>query len=437
MIKKHYAKFNNFRRGFMKNLKKVIAMICVFAVAMSMFATVAGAKTAKAAEVKITFWEQDDATADKVLDKLIGDFMTANPNITVKRTHYETETLRKQYLTASIGGESADVVLSPNDNIGTFATAGVLTPVETVIGANALKLFDPAAIKSVQYDGKTYMVPDRNGNDLVLMYNKKLVPTAPKSFEEVIALSKKLKAAGKVDYGFVFNQTEPFFTLPFLKAFGGEVFDNSAAKNPKVTLDTPAMKNMLTWMVALKTDGVMPKECDYNQADSMFKQGKAAFIENGPWSFGDYAKAIGSANLGIIALPSIAGKYPAPYAASKGYTISKSVLNNADKKAAVAKFVIYMTSGPAQVKMVAAHNQAPTILTAAKNPAVLGNKFVAAQLIPLSKSLTQPIIPQMRGIWDSVKSVQVLVLAGKVTPADAGERMQKLANDAIDALGIN
>jgi arabinogalactan oligomer / maltooligosaccharide transport system substrate-binding protein len=422
----------------MKNLKKSIAVLCAFALVMGIFAGLLPNTTASAAsKIKITFWEQDDATADKVLDTLIADFMKKNPTITVKRTHYETETLRKQYLTASIGTEAADIVLSPNDNIGTFATAGVITPVDTVLGKNWTALFDKAAIKSVQYDGKSYMVPDRNGNDLCLIYNKKLVPNAPKTFEEVIKISKSLKASNKVDYGFVFNQTEPFFTLPFLKAFGGEVFDNSASKNPKVTLDTPAMKNMLTWMVSLKTDGVMPKECDYNQADSMFKQGKAAFIENGPWSFGDYAKAIGTSNLGIIALPTIGGKYPAPYAASKGYTISKSVLKDSAKKAAVAKFANFMTSGPSQVKMVAAHNQAPTILTASKNPAVLGNKFVAAQIFPLSKSITQPIIPQMRGIWDSVKSVQVLVLSGKVSPADAGAKMQKAANDAIDALGIN
>lgn len=424
----------------MKNFKKIVSCLCVFTLALSIFAGLSTPQkaTAKvASKVSITFWEQDDANADKVLDKLIADFSAKNPGISVKRTHYETETLRKQYLTASLGKLAPDVVLSPNDNIGTFATAGVLTPVDAVISKTTLKLFDTAAIKSVQYDGKTYMLPDRNGNDLCLIYNKKLVPTAPKTFEQVIALSKTLKAAGKVDYGFVFNQTEPFFTLPFLKAFGGEVFDNSASKNPKVTLDTPAMKNMLTWMVALKTNGIMPKECDYNQADSMFKQGKAAFIENGPWSFGEYAKAIGAANVGIIALPTIGGKYPAPYAASKGYTISKSVLKDAAKKAAVAKFVTYMTSGTSQVKLVAVHNQAPTIITAAKNPLVLGNKFVAAQLVPLSKSITQPIIPQMRGIWDSVKSVQQLVLAGKLAPADAGAKMQKLAQEAIDALGIN
>lgn len=415
-------------------------MLCVFALAMGLFFGMQTGKVASAkaaAAVKITFWEQDDANADKVLDTLVADFMSKNPNITVKRTHYETETLRKQYLTASLGTEAPDVVLSPNDNIGTFATAGVITPVDTVLGKDWAKLFDPAAVKSVQYDGHSYMVPDRNGNDLCLIYNKKLVPTAPKTFEEVIKISKSLKAAGKVDYGFVFNQTEPFFTLPFLKAFGGEVFDNASSKNPKVTLDTPAMKNMLTWLVSLKTDEVMPKECDYNQADSMFKQGKAAFLENGPWSFGDYAKALGTENVGITALPSIAGKYPAVYAASKGYTISKSVLKDAAKKAAVAKFVAFMTSGASQVKMVAVHNQAPTILTAAKDPRVLANKFVAAQLFPLSKSITQPIIPQMRGIWDSVKSVQQLVFAGKVTPAAAGAQMQKAAEDAIDALGIN
>ena len=36
--------------------------------------------------------------------------------------------------------------------------------------------------------------------------------------------------------------------------------------------------------------GVMPQNCDYELADSLFKTGRAAMIINGDWSWADYLK---------------------------------------------------------------------------------------------------------------------------------------------------
>ena len=52
---------------------------------------------------------------------------------------------------------------------------------------------DPKALEAAKFSGKQYMLPDRNGNELLVAYNKKLVPTPPKTFEELEAMGLQLK----------------------------------------------------------------------------------------------------------------------------------------------------------------------------------------------------------------------------------------------------
>lgn len=425
----------------MKSIKKLVALVCVLTLAMSLFAacgkkeaanTSTTATPTEAKKVEIAFWEQDDANAQKILDSLIADFQTANPNITVKRSHYETEDLRKNYTSASLGSTGPDIVLGPNDNLGVFVPGNLVQPVDEIMGDFLSKL-DPKALEAAKYSGKQYMIPDRNGNELILAYNKKLVSEAPKTFEELIETSKKLKAEKKVQYGLVFNEVEPFFTVPFLGAFGGKVFDDVNAASPKPTLNTDAAKNWMVFMKKLHTDGVIPKEADYDVANNLFKDGKAAFIINGPWGFSDYQKA--NIDFGIVPIPTINGNYPAPYSAVKGYTISASV-TDPDKKAAVKKFLEFVNSKDAQLKMVDAHQQPPTNLEALQDDKITKNPLILAQKDQLDKCVPMPIITQMRCIWDAIKPVQQEVFAGKTKPEAAPAIMQQKAEEGIKALGL-
>ena len=383
--------------------------------------------------VSITFWEQDDPSAQKILDKLIVDFHTANPTITVKRTHFETEDLRKNYTTASLGTTGPDVVLGPNDNLGVFVPGSLVQPIDNIVGADFMKTLDAKTLDAGKFSGKQYMLPDRNGNEVLVSYNKKLVPTPPKTFEELEKMGLQLKADKKVEYGLVFNEVEPFFSVGFLGAFGGKVFDDVNATSPKPTLNTPAVTQWMTFMKKIHSEGLIPKESDATVADNLFKGGKAAFIINGPWGFADYTKA--GIDLGIMSIPTINGKSPQPYSAVKGYTVSAGV-KDANKVAAVKKFLLFVNSKDSQLKMVEAHQQMPTNLEAIKDAKITGNPLIAGQKDQLTKSLPMPVITQMRAIWDAVKPVQQDVLSGKTKPEDAGAIMQKKAEDGIKALGL-
>lgn len=423
-------------------MKKIKSLIAMASVGMLVMSSLAGCGSASKSStntnvsnkpVTLAFWEQDDANAQKVLDGLINDFHAKYPNITVKRTHYETEDLRKNYTAASLGTTGPDIVLGPNDNLGVFVPGNLVQPVDDIVGSDFLKTIDSKALDAAKYNGKQYMLPDRNGNELLLIYNKKLVPTPPATFEDLETQCKQLKAANKVQYGLVFNEVEPFFSIPFLTAFGGSSFDDVNSATPKPTLNTDAVTQWMTFLKQIHDDGIIPKEADGTVADSLFKSSKAAFVINGPWGFTDYTKA--NIDFGVMAIPTINGKSPAPLSAVKGYTVSAGV-KDAAKKDAVKKFLQFVNSKDSQIKMVAAHQQLPTNLDAIKDSAITSNALIAAQKDPLDKCVPMPTITQMRAIWDAMKPVQQEVLSGKTKPSAAGAEMQKKAEDGIKALGL-
>ena len=117
--------------------------------------------------------------------------------------------------------------------------------------------------------------------------------------DELIADGEKFDKATN-GHALVWNYTEPYFFIPFLTGYGGWVMDS--LDNP--TLDTPAMVQALKFMKDLRDKyRIIPKSCDYETADALFKEGKAEMIINGPWSFGSYERAgldFGVKNCGLL-----------------------------------------------------------------------------------------------------------------------------------------
>ena len=400
--------------------------------ALAVVAVVMFAMAVNAAPTILSFWEQDDPSAQVVMDQLIAEFEKANPNVKVERSHFETEDLRKNFAAAAIGSEGPDVVFGPNDNLGVFVPGGFIYSMEKVYGkAYIINKFDANALQASMYEGEIFLLPDRNGNELCLIYNKKLIPNAPKTMEELIATTKKLQAEKKVDYGLAFNTVEPFFTVPFLGAFDTFVMDNpSSEKNAKPTLDNPGIGKMFAYLKGLMDDKIAPRGVDYGAAEGLFKEGKVACLINGHWSFAGYVDA--GMSIGITRIPSVGGKYPTSWTAVKGYCISANTKNLDLAK----KFVDFMTSADAQIKLVPAHNQIPTVPAAMTAPVVTNNVLLSSQTEAVKYGVAMPIVPQMRACWDALKAVQADVFSNMIKPEEAPAKAQKLCLDALKQMGI-
>jgi arabinogalactan oligomer/maltooligosaccharide transport system substrate-binding protein len=379
----------------------------------------------------IQIYSQKDPGLENLLKQQITEFQGLHKTITVKVVHYETEQLRTNFQTAAIAHAGPELVYGPNDNIGPWVTLKILQQVDTVMGQDFVKQFSDNAVGAVTYKGHVYAAPDINGNHLMLLYNKKLVTGAPPAnTDDLISQAKALTDASKNKYGLVFNENEAYWLMPWIGGFGGAVFDS----NTKPTLNTQAMIDALAFEKGLKDAGVVPKTADYNKADSMFKAGQAAFLINGDWSLAGYhdAKALGD-SLGIAPLPLVTktGKWAAPYTASRGYSINAAA--SGDKLKAAKLFLEFISQASENVK-VATLGNIPANSTAANDPTVKNDPILSASAAALVHGVAAPIVPEMRAVYDAIKTPLADVMNGKITPEAAAAAIQKDAETRIAQL---
>ena len=374
--------------------------------------------------VKIALWTQEGESegAFQFVKKLATAYTAKYPNITFDVLNKETEVLRQDFLAASLANSAPDLLWTVNDHAGPFSVAGVIQPVDSFVD---LKLYVP----SVVMGGKTWGVPISSGNHLMLIYNKDLVKTPPKTTDELISMGKTLTTGGR--YAIVWNQTEPFWMVPWLGGFDGSVF---AADGRTPTLNTKAMIDTLQFMYDLKAKyNIAPKEADYATADTLFKEGKAAMLINGDWSLGDYKKALGS-KLGIAPLPQVVstGKWPAPYTSGKYFMVPAS--DKGDKLQAVVSFMKFATSYENQIDLVKTLSRLPALRKALDDEVVKNDPILVGSAAQMALGTPMPSVIEMRANWDAMKPEMNAVFAGSKSAADAAKAMQDAAVAAIKTM---
>ncbi len=372
---------------------------------------------------QIVIWHQMRPDERVVLKQVLDKYMEANPGLKITALYKETEELRSGFQIAAIGGAGPDIVFGPSDDVGPFQVMQIILPLDMLFSKEYLSQFNPKAL--VYSHGHLYQIADRIGNHLMLLYNKALLPTPPKTMDQLIAFGEKFTRAPNY-YGLVWNYTEPYFFIPFLTGYGGWVMDSLG--NP--TLDTPAMVSALKFMKALRDRyRIIPKSCDYETADALFKEGKAAMIINGPWSFGDYKKA--GINFGVTRIPYITetGRWPAPMVSPLGYLVNASVPEW--KIPEVIKLVKFLLSPEVQLEFTSHFDTIPTRIKLYDDPAVRDNPIVEQSEYQMEVGRPMPIIPELRAVWDAMRPSYQAVLGGTESSEQAAKQMQKSAIEKI------
>jgi len=381
-------------------------------------------------DIKLTLWTKE-GEADGSLQyvkKLAADYKKLHPNVTIEVVNKDVEALREDFQTSSLAGDAPELLWTVADHIGPFTSANLILPLTDLVDKSA---YVPAAADIVTVDGALWGAPVSFGNQLMLYWNKDLAgDAAPADSDAWIAKAKELTKGGT--YGIVFNQTESFWLVPFLGGFGGKVF---ADDGKTATLNTDAMKNALKFLYDLKyTAKVTPAEADYNVADGLFKDGKAAFIINGDWTLGAYADALKD-KLGVGPLPAITGgEDPHPYIAGAFLMVSKAAGDDADKKTVIADFIKYATGKDAQIDMVKTLKRLPGNAEAIKDASVTGDELLAGAAEAAQKGVPQPTNLEMRCVFDSMTAGVRDLFTGKSDVAKIAETMQTSTETCIAQL---
>jgi arabinogalactan oligomer / maltooligosaccharide transport system substrate-binding protein len=384
-----------------------------------------------------TLWTKEGEADGSLqyVQSLTDAYTTAHPNVTIEVVNKDVEALREDFQTASLAGDAPEILWTVADHIGPFTSADLLLPLDGLV--DRAKFVEPAA-DAVTADGTLWGAPVSFGNQLMLYWNKELTgDTAPADSDAWIAKAKELTTGDQV--GIAFNQTESFWLVPFLGAFGGSVFADDG-KTP--TLDTEEMRSALEFLYNLKfTEKVTPSEADYNVADGLFKEGKAGYIINGDWTLGAYAAApdaetpgLGD-NLGVGPLPTIVGAdFPKPYIAGAFLMVSKPVGDDPNVQAYVADFLNFATDTEQQVGIVEALKRLPGNAEAIADPIVTGDPLLAGAAEAAQKGVPQPTNLEMRCVFDSMNTGVRDMVAGSNDFAGLSAAMQSAAQTCIDQL---
>lgn len=398
-----------------------IMLIAVFVLAACKPAAPAAPKVDE--PVNLVFWTKEgEADGGFQYVKALTDAFTAeNPLITFELVNKEVETLREDFQTSSLAGSPPDLLWTVNDHAGPFVAADLIQPVDS--------LFDMSKfVPSVVMDGKTWGVPISSGNHLMLIYNKDLVPTPPVNTDELISMGGALTSGDQ--YGLIYNQTEPFWMVPWLGGFGGAVFADDGVTP---TLNTPEMVKTLQWLYDIKyTTPIVPVESDYDTADSLFKEGKAGMIINGDWSLGGYQEVYGD-KFGVAPIPQIVGaEWPAPYTSGAYFMLPKD-LSGAKLDAAIL-FINFVTNEANELKQLDELKRLPSLLTVLDSEKIKTDPILKGSADQMSKGIPMPSSLEMRCNWDAMKPEMLAVLSDTKTPEQAAADMQTAAEACVKTL---
>jgi len=301
--------------------------------------------------------------------------------------------IQNKFILGAPQGQAADLIVSiPHDWVGAMAQAGVLEPMGKYATSSYLGGLNDVAVEAMSYKGQLFALP-MFAESVALIYNKKYVQTAPKTWDEFLKVAQANTTGNR--FGFLYNLNDAYFSYGWFTAYGGSVFgkNGNALDTTQVKLGGDAGNKALSFIKDLRYKyKLIPEGVDGQVADGAFKDGSLAMIMNGPWAIGDYKKA--KIDFGIAPMPAPPGGSTwKPFVGVQGVAMSAYSKN----KTAAANFAKLLISTPSQVSMNQAGGRIPVSKAAVEQ---LKNDPVVAGFSPvIASGSPMPNIPEMGKVW--------------------------------------
>ncbi len=304
-------------------------------------------------------------------------------------------------------GKGADVVVWPHDRIGQSVEQGIIWE----LPESKIKVDDytESAVDAMRYQGKLYGIPYAM-ESVALIYNKDLIPEVPETFDELIAIAKKINNPKKNKYGFMFDMSDFYFAYGFFGGFGSYVFKETAngLDTDDIGLANTGAIKASQYLKSFRDSGLIPEGTTKDVIDGLFMDGNLAAQINGPWAYPTYQEA--GVNYGIEPLPKLSnGEYPRTFIGVKGYYISAFSKN----KEEALKFIQWLTSKENSFKHYESTSIIPARDDVIKLPEFQDNKAFKAFAIQASRGVPMPNVPEMMQVWDPAANALTFILQGQ------------------------
>ncbi|HET9620277.1 MAG TPA: maltose/maltodextrin ABC transporter substrate-binding protein MalE [Kofleriaceae bacterium] len=339
----------------------------------------------------------------------LGEKFAKDLNVKVVVEHPQDAPAKFQQAASAKSGPS--IMIWAHDRAGEWKTAGLIEPVNP--SPKFMANFDKVGWDAFTFDGKTYGYP-LSVESIALIYNKKLVPKPPASFEEIFALDKKLQKDGK--HAILWDYNNTYFTFPMFAANGGYPFGRAANGSYTATdvgVNNPGAVKGAEMLAKLINDGVMPKGATYSAMESAMNKGEIAMMISGPWAWDNLKKS--GIEFGVAPLPTVGGKPSKAFIGVQGAMINRAS-NNKDLAKEFIENYLLTTEG---LKVLDA--DVSLGVTAQKEffKSRAGDPLIAATMANIKTGLLMPSLPEMGKFWSAMESALNSLTAGRQKPKEA------------------
>jgi raffinose/stachyose/melibiose transport system substrate-binding protein len=385
---------------------------------------------AKAGDVTLTIWDQEVRGGQKKqITRLNEEFMSTYPNVKIKRVAKSFTNLNTTLKLAVSGPNAPDVVEANQGRqiMGGLVKGGLLKPLDAYADAYGWKdrwsktLLDLNRFSS---DGKQFGSGDlygvsQQGEIVGVFYNRDMVKTVPKTFEEFESMLAAAKKKGQTPISF--GNLDKYGGIHEFQTVQNQFTNKDATRNfvfakSGASFDTPENKEAATTLQDWAKKGYFTKDFNgtgYDPAWQQFAKGKGPFTIAGTWITSDALTALGD-KLGFFLMPGReAGGQPVSLG---GESVPWAITSNSKHADVGAAYIDFITNAKAADVQVETDNLPATQATTEPSAPVQKEIFAAWKQLNDTDGLTPYMDYATPTFYDDFSGAVQKLLAGKTSP---------------------
>ncbi|WP_439290868.1 maltose/maltodextrin ABC transporter substrate-binding protein MalE [Lonepinella koalarum] len=361
---------------------------------------------AKMTEGKLVIWINGDKGYNGLAE--VGKKFEKDTGVSVLVEH--PDKLEEKFAQVASTGDGPDIIFWAHDRFGGYAQSGLLAEIHP--SKEFKEKFVDFAWDAETYNGKIIGYPVAI-ESLSLIYNKDLVKEAPKSWEDIVALDKKLKAEGK--NAIMWNLSEPYFTWPVVASNGGYAFKFSNGKYDvnDIGVNNEGSQKALQFVVDMVKDKVINADMDYSIAEASFNKGQTALTINGPWAWGNIEQS--KINYGVAVLPTLNGQASKPFVG----VLSAGINSASPNKDLATEFLENYLLTDDGLSTVNKDKPLGAVALKSYQAELAKDPRIAATMENAQKGEIMPNIPQMSAFWYAERSAIINAVNQRQSVKDA------------------
>jgi arabinogalactan oligomer/maltooligosaccharide transport system permease protein len=360
----------------------------------------------------LSLWHSYRGEEQAALEGLVRQWNASHPGAPVEPLAIPNDAFPNKLRAAIPQGNGPDLFVFAHNEVGNFASLGLLEPIEGRLAEAEWQAFLPQGVEALRFDGHTFGLP-LAAKSPALFYNPDKVPSPPATTDELLALARANTDPREKRYGLAYEAGNFYFHAAWVFGFGGGLFD----QHGELDLARPGNSQAFAFVQDLvRKERVVPEESSGALVSDLFNRGLVALVINGPWFIGEIDPKV-PFRVAPLPIVSATGKPATPFLTVEGLMFPARG-PRLDDALALARWL----TAPEASRVRALHGrQVVATLATARDPQVQADPVLSGFYAQLPRTVVMDNRPVMSLVWEPMRLALARLLRGDVTPEGAVE----------------